>query len=178
VEKKGFTYLVDACAILIKKGYALNCIIVGEGSQAELQKQIDALGLREYILLQGVKTINEILELYRQSDIFALPCVIARSGDRDGMPNVLLEAMAMQLPVITTPVTGNTELVQDGINGLLVGEADAKGLALAIERLINDPALSQALGKQARQTILDAFDIHQTALRLASIFQNMQAFKN
>lgn len=175
VEKKGFNYLVEACAILAKKGYAFECLIVGEGRQAELQKQIDALELREYVSLQGAKTIDEILELYRQSHIFALPCVIARSGDRDGMPNVILEAMAMQLPVITTPVTGNTELVQDGINGLLVGESDANSLAQAIERLINDPALRHELGKQARQTIMGGFDIHQTAVRLASIFQNMQS---
>jgi colanic acid/amylovoran biosynthesis glycosyltransferase len=178
VEKKGFNHLVEACAILAKKGYAFHCSIIGEGLQNKLQKQIDALGLREHISLQGAKNIDEILQLYQQSDIFALPCVIARSGDRDGMPNVLLEAMALQLPVITTPVTGNTELVQDGTNGLMVREADANSLALAIERLINDPSLRRELGQQARQTILDEFDIHQTTVKLALIFQNMQALKN
>jgi colanic acid/amylovoran biosynthesis glycosyltransferase len=174
-EKKGFSYLVDACALLAKKGYAFQCTIVGEGSQHDLQRQIDALGLHDCVLLAGAKTIHEIQELYRQSDIFALPCVLAKSGDRDGMPNALLEAMAMQLPVITTPVTGNPELVQDGVNGLLVPQRDANNLAQAIERLLNDGALRLRLGEQARQTILDGFDIHQTAPQMAALFQEMHS---
>jgi glycosyltransferase involved in cell wall biosynthesis len=85
----------------------------------------------------------------------------------------LLEAMAMQLPVVTTPVTGNPELVQDGVNGLLVRERDANSLAQAIERLFKDPALRLKLGEQARQTILNGFDIHQTAAQMAAIFQEL-----
>jgi glycosyltransferase involved in cell wall biosynthesis len=124
--------------------------------------------------LIGAKTMSEIQELYRQSDIFILPCVVAKSGDRDGMPNVLLEAMAMQLPVITTPVTGNPELVQDGVNGLLVPQRDANSLAQAIEQLLNDRALRLRLGEQARQTILDGFDIHYTTTQLAVIFEELR----
>lgn len=172
-EKKGLSYLVDACALLVKKGYAFHCTIVGEGLQEDLRNQITALGLDDHISLTGAKTIHEVQEIYRQSDIFALPCVVAKSGDRDGMPNVLLEAMAMQLPVVTTPVTGNPELVQDGVNGLLVRERDANSLAQAIERLFKDPALRLKLGEQARQTILNGYDIHQTAAQMAAIFQEL-----
>jgi colanic acid/amylovoran biosynthesis glycosyltransferase len=173
-EKKGFSYLVDACALLAKKGYTFQCTIVGEGPQDDLQTQIAILRLSEYISLIGAKTMSEIQELYRQSDIFILPCVVAKSGDRDGMPNVLLEAMAMQLPVITTPVTGNPELVQDGVNGLLVPQRDANSLAQAIEQLLNDRALRLRLGEQARQTILDGFDIHYTTTQLAVIFEELR----
>jgi colanic acid/amylovoran biosynthesis glycosyltransferase len=172
-EKKGFSYLVEACALLVKKGFDIHCTIVGEGSQNNLQKQIDSLELTDCASLAGAKTISEIQELYRHSDIFALPCIVAQSGDRDGMPNALLEAMAMQLPVITTPLTGNPELVRDGVNGLLVPERDATSLALAIEQLINDPSLRLRLGEQARRTILDGFDIHQTASQMAAIFQEL-----
>jgi glycosyltransferase involved in cell wall biosynthesis len=108
------------------------------------------------------------------SDFFVLPCVVARSGDRDGMPNVLLEAMAMQLPVITTPLTGNTELIQDGVNGLLVPERDPVALADAIQRLISDPGLRMELGAAGRQTILTGFDIRSTADQMLGIFKTLQ----
>ena len=148
VEKKGFAYLVEACGILVKKGIPFRCLIVGEGPDRSIDRLINTNGLEDRVTLKGARNISEITELYHSSDIFALPCVIARSGDRDGMPNVLLEAMAMQLPVITTPVTGNPELVQDHVNGLLVPERDAAALAKALEILIADPELRARLGRR------------------------------
>jgi len=176
-EKKGFSYLLDACALLAQKGKTFACTIVGEGAQDELQQQVAALRLGECVSLAGEKTIDEIRALYRHSDIFVLPCLVARSGDRDGMPNVLLEAMAMQLPVVTTPVAGTPELVQDGLNGLLVPERDAQALARAIERLIDESMLRFRLGERARHTILEEYDIHATAAQLAAIFQEMHDFQ-
>jgi glycosyltransferase involved in cell wall biosynthesis len=116
---------------------------------------------------------REAQNLYLHSDIFVLACVVAKSGDRDGMPNVLLEAMALELPVITTPVTGNPELVHDGENGLLIPERDAQALAQAIERLITDPFLRSRLGEQGRKTVLAEFDINHTAAQMAGIFQEL-----
>lgn len=171
VEKKGFKYLVEGCSLLAQKGYPFRCSIIGEGQREELQAQIDDLGLSKSVILLGAKNISEIVDQYRSSDIFALPCVVAGSGDRDGMPNVLLEAMAMQLPVVTTPVAGNSELLQDGINGLLVPERDSSALAQAIETLINNPALRKTLGIEARRTILRGYDIHATASQMAELFR-------
>jgi glycosyltransferase involved in cell wall biosynthesis len=94
------------------------------------------------------------------------------------MPNVLLEAMSMQIPVITTPVTGNPELIRDGENGLLVPAGDSASLADAIERLINDRPLREKLGKQARQTILESFDINSTTDQMAMIFQEYSSTTN
>jgi colanic acid/amylovoran biosynthesis glycosyltransferase len=174
VEKKGFKYLIDACAWLADKGYSIRCLIVGEGPlRPALQAQIESLGLQDRVFLLGARRISDVLELYRQSNIFALECVVAKCGDRDGMPNVLLEAMAMQVPVITTPVTGNPELVVDEKTGLMVPERDAEALGRAIERLINDPLLRARLGEQGRQTVLAGFDIRQTAGQLAAIFQEI-----
>ena len=173
VEKKGFAYLVEACGILAKKGIPFRCLIVGEGPDRSIEQLINENGLQDRITLKGARNISEITELYRSSDIFALPCMVARSGDRDGMPNVLLEAMAMQLPVITTPVTGNPELVQDHVNGLLVPERDAQALAMALESLIADPELRSRLGAAGRQTILAGFDIHSTALQMLEIFSDL-----
>jgi colanic acid/amylovoran biosynthesis glycosyltransferase len=173
-EKKGHAYLIDACAQLAERGYAFRCSIVGSGPLRDtLQARINEHRLHECVLLLGAKNQAEVQNLYRHSDIFVLACVVAKSGDRDGMPNVLLEAMAMQLPVITTPVTGNLELVHDGETGLLVPERDARALALAIERLINDQALRRELGQHGRQAVLAGFDIHETAAQMASIFREI-----
>jgi glycosyltransferase involved in cell wall biosynthesis len=173
VEKKGFAYLVEACSLLSSKGIPYQCLIVGEGPDLSLEPLINKFGLQGRVILKGARNISEITELYRSSDIFALPCVVASSGDRDGMPNVLLEAMAMQLPVITTPVTGNPELVHDHINGLLVPERDPASLAIALESLIVDPGLRAQLGAAARQTVLANFDIRSSALRMLDTFTEL-----
>ena len=174
IEKKGFEYLIDACAQLAGTGYAFHCSIAGSGPlQNALQARIDKYHLQARVSLLGAMNQAQVQDLYRRSDLFALPCVIAQSGDRDGMPNVLLEAMALQLPVVTTPVTGNPELVQDGETGLLVPERDATALAGALERLINDEALRRQLGQQGRRAVLDGYDIHRTADQLAAIFQKI-----
>jgi colanic acid/amylovoran biosynthesis glycosyltransferase len=170
-EKKGHTCLIAACAELVARGYRIDCSIVGAGRLKEaLEIQIHARNLSDCVHLLGARNQQEVQALYRHSDVFVLACVTARNGDRDGMPNVLLEAMALQLPVITTPITGNPELVHDGENGLLVPEKDAHALALAIERLINDPGLRLHLGEKGRQTIVESFDIHQTAAQMFTLF--------
>ncbi len=171
-EKKGFEYLIEACALLADKGYSFRCSIIGKGSlRDQLQARIERHHLQNRVLLLGARDQVAVQDLYRHSDIFVLPCVIASSGDRDGMPNVLLEAMALQLPVVTTSVTGIPELVHDGRNGFLVPERNAQALADGIERLINDPALRLTFGKRGRETVLAGFDIHQTAAQLARILQ-------
>ena len=175
-EKKGHAYLIDACAELLKRNVPFRCLIVGSGPLREpLHARIERLNLQDCVSLAGPKTQTEVKALYRQSDLFVLACVVARSGDRDGMPNVLLEAMAMALPVVTTPVTGIPELVRDGETGLLVPERDSLAVAQALERLIENAALRRRLGQKGRQAVLDGFDIHATAAELAMNFQVIHA---
>lgn len=174
VEKKGFEYLIEACKMLGDRGIPYRCRIVGEGPDQRINAMIRETSQDGSISMDGAKNITDIIAYYQMSDIFVLPCVVAKSGDRDGMPNVLLEAMAMQLPVITTPVTGNTELIQDRLNGLLVPERDPNALADAIQRLIGDPGLRMRLGAAGRQTILTGFDIHSTAVLLLETFNTLQ----
>ncbi len=166
--KKGHPYLIEACAGLKERGIPFHCTIVGAGPQREtLAAQIARLSLQDEVTLAGAKPQAEVRDLYAHSDIFALACIIAPDGDRDGMPNVLLEAMAMQLPVVTTPVTGIPELVLNGETGLLVPSGDAAALAEALARLANDEDLRHRLGQRGRQKVIAEFDIHQTAARLA-----------
>ena len=175
IPKKGHEYLIDACAQLSEKGRTFRCSIVGEGwLQAVLQARIDQHHLQDRVSLLGAKSQTEVKRLYGDSDIFVLSCVVAKSGDRDGMPNVLLEAMAMEIPVITTPVAGIPELVHNGLTGLLVAERDAEDLAQAIERLIDDKALRGSLGRQGRQAVVVGFEIRQSALQLEAALQDIQ----
>ncbi|KAA3660724.1 MAG: colanic acid biosynthesis glycosyltransferase WcaL [Calditrichaeota bacterium] len=171
-EKKGPEYLIDACALLAKRGYEFHCDFIGHGNlENKLRAQIDHLELHENITLCGVQPLSKVLQKLQESDIFALPCVVARDGDRDGMPNVLIEAMACELPVVTTPVAGIPDLVIHGETGMLAKERDAETLAEALEILIEDKALRERLGKQAREKVLDEFQIQKSAEKLAGIFK-------
>ncbi len=174
VEKKGYEYLIDACALLAKRKVAFQCQIVGDGSLREaLQARIARHGLQDRVTLLGALGQAQILELYQHSDIFALPCVRARDGDQDGLPNVLIEAMACELPVVTTPLTGIPDLVHDGENGVLVKERDVPSLAVALEKLIVDESLRRQLGQQARQKVLADFQIQHNAAQMATIFRRV-----
>jgi glycosyltransferase involved in cell wall biosynthesis len=156
--KKGFGVLIDACRLLREGGVELRCEIVGYGEeQPRLQAQIAAAGLQSVVELPGKLPQDEVIKRYRAARVFALPCRLAEDGDRDGIPNVLLEAMAMRVPVISTPVSGIPELVEHGRNGLLVPANDPVALAGAIRNLIDDPAYGQRLAHAGRRTVQQHF---------------------
>jgi colanic acid/amylovoran biosynthesis glycosyltransferase len=174
-EKKGHEYLIDACALLVGKGYALRCSIVGDGLlKASLQARINRYGLQGRVSLLGAKTQEEVKVLYGSSDIFVLACVVAANGDSDGVPTVLVEALAMKLPVVTTPVAGIPEFVIDGETGLLVPQRDVEALANAMERLMVDEELRRRLGERGRQVVVDTFDVRRTSPQLAAFFSDVR----
>jgi glycosyltransferase involved in cell wall biosynthesis len=157
-EKKGFTTLIEACRLLRDAGTVVRCKIVGYGEEHDrLAGLISLHGLEGAVQLTGKMTQDELLGLYRSAAAFALPCQVASDGDRDGIPNVLLEAMAMELAVVSTDVSGIPEVIQNGINGLLVRPGDATALAVAISRVLNDLALRRRLGKAGRHTVATTF---------------------
>jgi len=170
-EKKGFPVLVAACGLLKEQGYRFTCEIVGQGPQrSELEATIRELGLGDTVLLRGAMPHDAVKELYQRAGVFVLPCVIARDGDRDGIPTVLMEAMAMQVPVVSTKLSGIPELIQDGENGLLVAPGDAAALASALGRLFDDPALRAELGSRGRTKVLADFDLERNTRRLYELF--------
>ena len=122
VRKKGLDTLVDACALLRDRGLDFEAVIAGESgeSEQEVRDRVAAGGLEDRVTLQGPLTQDALFEEYRRASVFALPCRVLEDGDRDGIPNVLMEAMACSVPVVTTGVSGITELVRDGENGLIV----------------------------------------------------------
>lgn len=159
-EKKGFLTLLRACDHLYRKGYRFCCQIVGYGPlQAEMEKLIATLGLQHTVTLHGRMTQDELLGFYRHAQVFVLPCQVAADGDRDGIPNVLVEAMAMQLPVVSTPVSGIPELVEHRRDGLLVPPREPEALAAALGLLLDQPRLRQTLGQAGRRKVCAHFSL-------------------
>lgn len=161
-EKKGFYYLLNACCFLKAKKLPFTCTLVGYGPmQEQLEQLIDDYQLADVVTLAGKLTHDQVIEQYRRADIMVLPCVVTTDGDRDGIPNVLLEAMAMGLPVVSTNISGIGELIQSGRNGLLVPQRNVEDLAIALERLIHDPSLRKRLGNAGQRTVHQQFTLEQ-----------------
>jgi glycosyltransferase involved in cell wall biosynthesis len=162
VEKKGYAYLIRACALLRQRGCRYTLAIYGSGPQRdELARLIDTFGLGDVVQLQGSRTQKELLARYREADLFVLSPHILENGDRDGIPNVLMEAMSAGLPVVATDVSGIPELIEHDRSGLLVPPRDEVALADALERLL-DPlhghALRARLGSGGRERVIEHFD--------------------
>lgn len=172
VEKKGFAYLIDACDILRHRGYEFECRIVGEGElEAALNAQIESLDLRSHVQLIGARPQREVIQLVQSAAVLAAPCVIGTDSNRDGLPTVLLEAMALGTPCVSTDVTGIPEALQHRETGLIVPQHDAIALAKALEQLLTDANLRVQLATQARKLIETNFDIHCNAAHLRTIFR-------
>lgn len=158
-QKKGLDTLVRACAVLAGRGLPFRCEIVGYGEEeARLRALITELDLQHQVQLTGKLARDQVLDRYARADVYVQPSRIADDGDRDGIPNVLLEAMATGVPVVATAVSGIPELVVNGHNGLLVEADDIAALADAIARLIEQPALGRELATAARHTVTTHFD--------------------
>ena len=160
VEKKGLKYLIEACQQLVGHE-SFTCTIAGSGPLlSELREQIDQLGLSELVFLTGKSILQEeIPEFMASGDIYCLPCVWADDGYVDGLPQMLMEAMACGLPVISTDLVGIPDLIEDGRTGLLVEPNNASALAMAITRLADDSGLREQLAVQGREKVINGFDI-------------------
>jgi colanic acid/amylovoran biosynthesis glycosyltransferase len=173
IEKKGFGDLIEACGLLRAHGCAFQCRIIGEGPLEEtLRAQISAAGLTELVQLTGPRTQAQIATELAGATAFALPCRREVDGGMDNLPTVIMEAMAAGLPVISTPLAGVPEMVEDGSSGELVPEHDPVALAAAIERLITDPARSRQLGARGREIAREKFSIEESARQLREIYRN------
>jgi len=170
-ERKGLNYLVEACRILRDRGIQFECRIIGEGPlRPALETQIQQSGLDKQVKLHGALPHEAVIEQYEQATVFALPAIQGADGDRDGIPNVILEALAMELPVVSTQHSGVPEVVEDGVNGLLVPPEDARALANAMEQLIHSPETRRQFGRVGRQVVAERFDPETNTRRLLEAF--------
>jgi glycosyltransferase involved in cell wall biosynthesis len=136
---------------------------------------IKQLGLEDDVQLAGVCTQQELVPVLQRADIFALTPFVTEDGDRDGVPNVLVEAMACGVPVVSTRVAGIPELVAHEHNGLLVEPHDVAGIADALAALLDDELGRKRMGVAARQTVVEGFDLRAAAQQLATFFDHATA---
>jgi glycosyltransferase involved in cell wall biosynthesis len=172
VPKKGFDLLLDACTLLRQKGVNFQCSIVGSGDEeAALRERINRLGLMETVELHGARPQTDVKRIVQESAVLAAPCVIGEDGNRDGMPTVLLEAMALGTPCVATDVTGIPELVKHEQTGLLVPQNDSAKLATALQQVLESRELAVRLAENARRLIEEQFDVQCNAQQLRDLFQ-------
>jgi colanic acid/amylovoran biosynthesis glycosyltransferase len=171
-EVKGQTYLLAACQRLHELGINFTCHLVGDGpDRAALTCQAAQLGLAERVQFHGQRTRDEIITLLQESDILVAPSVPSRDGRREGIPVVLMEAMASGVPVVASRISGIPELVEDGISGLLTPPGDVDALSEALQRLAHDRTLRQRLGQAGRAQVVQEFDLATNARLLAQSFR-------
>jgi colanic acid/amylovoran biosynthesis glycosyltransferase len=172
VEKKGFGVLLDALALMQRAGRPVRAVLAGAGPlESALREQVAGLGLGDLVDMPGPLPQHEVRSLVARSAVLAAPCVTASDGNVDGLPTVLLEAMALGTPVVSSPVTGIPELVRDGETGLMVPEHDAAALAVALLRILDDDGLSVRLAHKARALVEQQYDGRRQAVALGDLHQ-------
>lgn len=160
VEKKGFVHLIAACQELVARGVDFECVIAGSGPLEEtLRQSVDKAGLAERVAITGDPLKQEeIPEFMNGGDVYCLPCVWASDGDVDGLPQMLMEAMACGLPAVSTRLVGIPDLLGDGA-GVMVEPSDACEIADAIQSLLDDPSLAAAFARAGRARVESMFDL-------------------
>jgi colanic acid/amylovoran biosynthesis glycosyltransferase len=171
-EVKGQGYLVEACRLLAESGADVACTLVGDGpDRAALTEQIAASGLEERVTIVGRRTRGEVAELLSRANVLVSPSVPTAEGKREGIPVVLMEAMASGVPVVASGISGIPELVEDETSGLLVPPRDPSALASALRRLHDDQALRERLARAGREKVDREFDVRKNADELVRRFR-------
>lgn len=169
VEKKGLHHLLEACAVLARRGRPVELEIVGDGPQRSgLEAAASAAGLNVHFM--GALPHEAVVARYLEASVFCLPCVVASTGDRDGLPTAVLEAMALGVPVVASAVNGLSEAIVHERTGLVVPNADPPGLADALDRLLTDPGLATRLSVAGRRHVEERFALGSTVARLRALF--------
>lgn len=171
VEKKGYDVLLRALALLPPDLHWRFTHIGGGAKLAELKALAGELGLADRTTWVGAMDQEDVLAAYRAADIFALACRITADGDRDGLPNVLVEAASQRLICLSTDISGVPALLTDGETGLLVPPEDPVAFAGALDRAIRDPALRWRLGAAAEEKVRREFDFHASIRQLTALFR-------
>jgi glycosyltransferase involved in cell wall biosynthesis len=173
---KGLSVLIDAVRLLRERGLEVSCEVIGEGVlRPQLEAQIRASGLEAHVRLVGTRSEAEVTEALSASDVFVLPSVVAPDGQMEGIPIVLMEALAAGLPTISTSLSGIPELVIDQKTGFLVPPGDAAALAGAVERVLADYALAKRLAASGRELVRREYEIGAIVRHLLARCQRVTA---
>ena len=171
-EKKGLPTIYRALALLRDKGIRFRHTLIGDGEDREkVASLIESLALDRHCRCLGTQTHTEVLRHFKESDLFVLGCEIAKNGDRDGIPNVLVESLAMGVPALSTHVSAISELLINEETGLTVPPSEPAAMAAAMERLLKDDALRERLQEGGKRYVQAHFDSSRSTRELAGIFR-------
>jgi len=177
VPKKGFPILIRALHLLQQQGQVFHCDLIGGGElKEELKALAVELGLQACVHVHGAMAHHELFDYFRRADMFALACEVQNDGDRDGIPNVIVEAMAMGLPVVSTNISGIPECVEDGVTGILVAEKDPSAFAAGMASLIQNPQRGRQMGRAGRMKVEKDYDSLRNVERIGKALR--QALEN
>ena len=158
---------------LINEGLNIRCTIIGEGTlKDELGNYIKDNNLEKNIVLLDFQPQDIVKNILLKSDIFVLPSIIAENGDRDGLPNVIVEAMTLGIPVISTGISAIPEMIENRHTGLLVKDKDANAIVNAIKELISDENLYTSIVENAKKKIKSELEIRHCTDHLIDVYQN------
>jgi glycosyltransferase involved in cell wall biosynthesis len=173
VEKKGFSWLIQTAGLLRDEGLEFSIVIVGEGPlRSQIESEIQAAGLDNAITLAGALPNIDFLGLLERADLFILPCARTPGGDMDGIPVVLMEAMAIGTPVITTSISGIPELIEHQVTGYLVPEKNPSEIKKAIQDVIKDDETRTKVISRARKRVEERFDINRNVDELIELYSS------
>jgi glycosyltransferase involved in cell wall biosynthesis len=172
VPKKGYPTLIEAAGLLRERGIEASFRIAGDGPEwPSLQRLVNERGLGDTVHFLGPLTDTEIGREYERATVFSLACQEMPDGNRDGIPNTVVEAMARGLAVASTTLPSVAEAVEDGVHGLLVPQRDAAALAAALERLLGDRALRESMGAAGRRRVEERFDRAMCGPRIPAVLR-------
>uniref|UniRef100_A0A7V4G938 Colanic acid biosynthesis glycosyltransferase WcaL n=1 Tax=Desulfobacca acetoxidans TaxID=60893 RepID=A0A7V4G938_9BACT len=167
VETKGFPYLIEALGLLTHRGRRVHLTLAGDGRQRRcLKRLIRGCNLEDRVHLPGFVRHREVPRLLARADVFVMPSVVRKNGDRDGIPNVILEALLHEVPVVATAVNGIPEVIRAGETGWLVPQRNPQALAAALDQALQDPAAARRLARRGREVVLNRFDSRKNYGRL------------
>ncbi len=160
VPKKGIDTLLCACQQVLQRGQRVRCEIFGDGpDRRALERRASEMGLAGRVVFRGACSQEEVLDGYRRAALFVLPCRIAADGDEDGLPNVIVEALAMRAPVVSTTAGAVPELIEHGVTGRLVPPDDPGALANEIVWLLDHPEEQEQMVEAGRRRVEQLFDL-------------------
>jgi colanic acid/amylovoran biosynthesis glycosyltransferase len=163
VEKKGFDVLLEAVAQLAPVRPELRVVLVGDGDcRTDLEQQAQRLGITDRIVFTGAQPQQVVAEWLRRAHLMVAPCRVGADGNQDALPTVLLEALGAGLPAVSTPVAGITEIIEHGVEGLIVGSDDVEATAAAMARLLDGSEQWQAMSDAGPRTLAAKFDRRDT----------------
>ena len=171
VPKKGMSYLVEACAALRDRNVIFRTVIIGDGEErVPLERLIKRLALEQQVTLVGALVQSDVIATLSRANLFVLPCIVSNDGDMDGLPTVILEAMAIGIPVISTRLAGIPEMIHHQINGMLVEQKQVKELADAIQTLLESNELRIIFRNQSFKHMEEHFNLRKNVAQLREWF--------